>query len=251
MFECSDLTNDPDERFQDPRIDDRFIRCLPATDRFGSVLFVGVVHDHPASVFRVTRLLEAISPDALAVELPPLAVTLFRLYGRDRYVPPRFGGEMSAAISAANDASVVGIDAPNREYLRSLARRLFEKRRSTGVVRTVLCDLASSFVHAAACRVGAFVGSITPVRLRLYSHIEYDCSLLDNPFVQASHESQHLDQRRAFLRAIEVPQATRIIDTAREDGMVDRLRDLRSDGDVVAIVGMEHLDDVYAGVAER
>jgi pheromone shutdown protein TraB len=251
MFECADLTSDPDERLRDPRIDDRFIRCLPATGSLGSVLLVGVVHDHPASVFRVTRLLEAISSDALAVELPPLAVPLFRLYGRDPYVPPRLGGEMSAAIQAAKDASIVGIDAPNREYLRSLARRLFGSRPETGVVRTVLRDLASSFAHAAACRIGAFVGAITPVRLRLYSHIEYDCSLLDSPAVQASHEERHLDQRQAFLRAIEVPEATRLIDTAREDGMVDRLHELRSTGDVVAVVGMEHLDGVYAGLAER
>ncbi len=246
MFECPDVTTALDGRLDDPRIDEEFLRCVPGTDRLAPVLLVGVVHDHPASVFRVSRILETIAPETLAVELPPLAVGLFRLYANDEYVPPRLGGEMSAAIRAAPPVPIKGIDAPNREYLRSLFESLSAERIPSDVVWTALWDLASSSAHAIACRLGALVGSITPLRLRLYTHIEYESSLLDSPAVQAAHESEHIAQRQAFLRAIRTPRSLRVIDAAREDGMATRLHDLRVDGSVVAVVGMEHLDGIHA-----
>lgn len=242
MFECPDLAEAVDGERADPRLDEQSLRCVPGADGLGAVVLVGVVHDHPASLFRVAHVLETVTPEVLALELPPLAVPLFRLYARDRRTPPRLGGEMGTAIQAAGDVRTAGIDAPNRGYLRRLAGALLAERPPVGVVRSVLRDLASGVTHALACRLAALVGAVTPLRPRLYSQIEYDCSVLDTPSVQADHEAAHLAQREAFLRSIETPPSIRRIDDLRETGMAARLRELRAGGDVVAVVGMEHLD---------
>jgi hypothetical protein len=71
MLDCeavADALRDPDA---DPRLDAERVRCLPGAPGAGAVVLVGVVHDHPASVFRVTRLVERFAPDVLALELPP------------------------------------------------------------------------------------------------------------------------------------------------------------------------------------
>lgn len=248
MFDCDDVPTMAADSQTDPRLDEQYVRCVPGTDGTGTTLLVGVVHDHPASVFRVVRLIGLVSPETLALELPPLAMSLFRLYARDQFTPPRLGGEMSAAIQAGGDVRTGGIDAPNRTYLRLLIEGPLADPASPGDLRAVARDLVSGFAHAAACRVGALVGAVTPLRLRLYSHIEYDCSLLDSPSVQATHEASHLSQRQFFLRAIETPSAIERIDATREEGMIERLRELRLGGDVVAVVGMEHLDDVASGL---
>lgn len=245
MFECSDVAADV-AAADDLRLTERSLRCLSGTDGRGSVLLVGVVHDHPASVGRVARLLERTSPDVLALELPPLAVPIFRTYARDVYTPPRLGGEMSTAIQAAGDVHTVGIDEPNGEYLRALVGRIRREGATDDVLQTVAKDVAKGLGHALACRVGAVIGTLTPIRLRLYTHIEYECTLLDSPAAQAAHEANHLAQQQAFLRAIETPAATALIDGSREESMASKLRTIREESDVVAVVGMEHLDALEA-----
>lgn len=241
MVECTDAMSAVSEH-QDPRLDSDYLRCVPGGTGFGSILLVGVVHDHPASVFRVHGVLEEFTPDVLALELPPLAVSLFELYSTDSFTPPRLGGEMSMAIKADGSARVVGIDSPNWTVLRLLADWVADGR----IPRSLFDDLGRDFVgsagHAIACQVGAVIGSLTPLRLRLYSHIEYECSLLDSPTVQAEHEARHLSRQQALLRSVEVPQARQLIDELREEGMATRLDELREEGDVVAVVGVEHLD---------
>lgn len=249
MFECADVPTTQADSRVDPRLDERYVRCLPGHDGVGTTLLVGVVHDHPASVFRAVRLIEVVTPETLALELPPLAMALFRLYGRDRFVPPRLGGEMSAAIQAAGDASTVGIDAPNATYLRLLVTGVITDPPSLNVLGAVMRDLLSGSAHAAVCRLGAHVGAVTPIRPQLYSHLEYDCSFLDAPSTQATHEASHVSQRRFFLQAIETPPAIERIDAAREASMVERLRELRTAGDVVAVIGTEHLDAIEAGLS--
>lgn len=251
MFDCADVSTDPSGLLDDPRIDSRFLRCVPGADGSGSVLLVGVVHDHPASVYRAARLTDVLNPAVLAVELPPLAVSLFGLYADDRYVPPRLGGEMSAGIQAAGNARVVGIDAPNGPYFGELARILWADWPGVDVVRTLLRDVFSGGAQAVACRLGALLGSVTPLRPRVYTHIEYDSSMLDEPTEQAAHESSHVTRRQSFLRAVEIPPAIRIVDTARERSMIARLSELRTTGDVVAIVGIEHLEGVHSGLNEE
>lgn len=242
MFDCSTADALVDERFDDPRITSRFLRCVPGGPGRGAVLLVGVVHDHPASTYRVARILETVEADVLALELPPLAMPLFRLYGRDVDTPPRLGGEMSMALQAADETPAVGIDAPNRRYLRLLGRELLAGRVDLNLAVPLLRDLVAGFGQAAACRLGAVVGSYLGLRFRLYTHIEYDCSLLDPPALQAAHETRHLSRQQGFLRAIEIPPAMALIDANREESMATRLDGLRAAGDVIAIVGMEHLD---------
>lgn len=246
MFECADVTEVV--AAGDPRTSERFFRCLPGDGGSGSVLLVGVVHDHPASVSRVARLLERVTPDVLALELPPLAVPLFDWYARDVYTPPRLGGEMSMALQAAGNARTVGIDAPTVSYLRSLARTFISGRAPLDLLGAALVDLAGAIRHAVVCRIGSVFGRLTGLRIRLYTPITYDSTVLDTPTDQAVHEDRHLAQQRAFIRAITVPPIQRVIDGTRETSMAAQLDDLRAEGDVVAVLGMEHLDAVAEGL---
>lgn len=244
MFECTVAMSVVAEH-RDPRLELDYFRCVPRSEGYGSVLLIGVVHDHPASVFRVHAILDEFMPDVLALELPPLAVSLFRVYSEDGFTPPRLGGEMSTALKAAKSARVVGIDLPNRTFLRQLVGRVLNGRIPRSLFGDLIRDIVSSSAHAMVCRVGAAIGSITRLRLRLYSHIEYDCSLFDSPTAQADHESNHLAKQQAFIRSIEVPPARLLIDDLRDESMAKQLIDLRSEGDVVAVVGVEHLDPLF------
>lgn len=166
------------------------------------------------------------------------------MYARDVYTPPRLGGEMSMALQAAGDIESVGINGPNRTYLRMLAKKFIRRDISGTVLPSVLKDIIKSSAHALTCRVGALVGTVTPLRLRVYSHIEYDCTLLDSPDTQVAHEREYLSQQRTFLQAIQLPQSIQLIDRTREESMAAQIQELRVDGDVTAIIGMEHLDAV-------
>lgn len=244
MFDCTDVAAALEDEPADPRLDPDTVRCLPATADGGPVVLVGVVHDHPASVYRVRRLLRELEPAVLALELPPLAVPLFERYADDAHTPPRLGGEMSVAIQAAGDARTVGIDAPDGPYLRMLVSRARSGDVPREVVRTVARDTARGVAHTLACRVGAVVSRLTGVSPVLYTHIRYPTTLLDAPADQAAHEAAHLDRQRAFLGVVEPPPATALVDETREARMAERLRALRADGGVVAVVGMNHLDPI-------
>jgi len=234
----------------DPRLDQRYLRCLPGANGGHTVLLVGVVHDHPASVARVIRVLDLFEPATLAVELPPLAMPLFRQYAADGQQPPRLGGEMSAAIQAT-DSRTVGIDAPTLPYLSQLARRLFRERPSLGLLGRIGRDLGSALAHALAIRFASVVADYTSLRLRVYDPIVHDCSLVDSASVQADHERAYLDRRAALFRAIRAPAATRLIDEAREAAMSELLDRARAEGSVVAVVGMEHLDAMETALQRR
>jgi len=253
MIDCSDVLDDlvaSVDHAMDPRIDGDNVRCVPGTGDLGSVLMVGVVHDHPASTFRVAHFVETHPPDVLAVELPPLAIPLFRIYAEDDYTPPRMGGEMSMALQAFDDGRTVGIDAPNRTYFRRLATLLRGERLSIGLVRELLTSLSAGIVQALACRAGAVLATTTPLRLRVYNVFRHEASFLDSPADQAEDEAAHISQERAFLRIAQPPRGMELIETAREESMASLLRDLRTDGDVVAVVGRNHVEPLYSLIAE-
>lgn len=242
MFECEDVYRAVNDEEADPRMTEATIRGFPRTTDLGTLVLVGVVHDHPASVARVATLLDRFTPETLALELPPLSIPLFRQYARDEYTPPCLGGEMSAAIQSVESGAVVGIDAPNRRYVRELLRTLGGDDEARAVTRPVLRDLGRSVLHALTCRLGAVVAASTPLTPRLYRHIPYRVSMLDPPDEQAAHERSHVAQFDAFVGSVDTPPETALVDRIREAVMAERIERLRRDGDVVCVVGMSHLD---------
>lgn len=244
MFDCTCIANEL-AASDDPRLDETYLRCIPETAGLKPVLLVGVVHDHPASIARVVSVLETFDPDTLAVELPPLAMPLFRQYADDEHHPPRLGGEMSAAIQAT-DAASIGVDAPTMTYLSRLLQTVRRERPPRSVLGRLVTDLGSMAKQALATRFASAIVRRTPFRLRVYDPIEHGSSLLDPPRRQADHERSFLSQRAALFGAIHPPEATSIIDDAREQSMSALLDRARADGAVVAVLGMEHLDPVEA-----
>ncbi|MFW5934467.1 MAG: hypothetical protein ACOCQL_01305, partial [Halolamina sp.] len=190
MFDCVHVAEQL-AAADDPRLDQRHLRCLPGGDGAHSVLLVGVVHDHPASIARVVRVLELFEPATLALELPPLAMPLFRQYAAADQQPPRLGGEMSAAIQVGSSRTI-GIDAPTLTYLRHLRQGLTKERASPGLLGRVGRDLGSAVAHALAIRLASVVAVYTPLRLRVYEPVVHDCSLVDDAHVQADHERAYL-----------------------------------------------------------
>lgn len=241
----------------DPRVTGEYVRRLPGGDDRGDVVLVGVVHDHPASVVRVRSLLEAETPAVLALELPPLAVALFEHYaadgatgaGDDGSAPPRFGGEMSAAVHAADGVRVAGIDGPATGFLRHLVGALREEAASASTVRSTVRRVASITRHAVGCRLAASLHAHTSLRVEVDSPTPHDVGWSDAPERQAADERRHVRRARSVMSAFQRTPASRCCETAREAHMAERLEGLREDGDVLAVVGVGHLDAVRERLA--
>lgn len=240
-----DMPTDPASiaaTLDDPRISPPFLRSSE------DILLLGVVHDHPASVARVRTLIEALEPDVLALELPPVAVPLYRSYAAESRQQPRFGGEMSQAIAAADGAQVVGIDGPNRAFVTRLLRRLVAERVRLRTVRRLLGSVAQASREALTCRLAATVCGVTSLTVIAETPIEYSCSAADSPERQAEHERAHVAAVQTLLAESD-RQTVRYRDETREACMIDRLESLREEGSVVAVVGMHHLDALEAGLS--
>jgi pheromone shutdown protein TraB len=250
MSDCPAGEHIAGDEADDPRLQ-QYVRRHPAGNGRGEVLLIGVAHDHPASVARVAHVLKTVSPDVLALELPSLAVPLFRHYADDEYVPPRLGGEMSTAMQTAGDVRTVGIDGPNAAYFRRLAQRVIGERLPREDALEVLRDVVKGAGQALACRFGAVIGRLTPYTPKVYTHIAYDCASYDSPATQAEHERSHVTERRTFLRVVDLPRSTSLIDEVREEWMATRLTELRATSDVVAVVGIEHLDELSARLGDE
>ncbi|RKD98421.1 hypothetical protein [Halopiger aswanensis] len=247
------------DTLDDPRVTDRFYRHVAGPA--GDLHLLGVVHDHPASVGRVQRILEAVDPETVALELPSAALPLYRTYARDGdgdtdpdpHDPPRFGGEMSAAIRAAPEADVVGIDAPNWSFCRRLATRLIADRVPASTARRVVSSLGGATREALTCRVAATLTHATSMTIACDDPVEYECSHDDPPERQAEHERSHVAGVQALLGSVETDDsALAYRDETRERCMTDRLEALRADeatGDVVAVVGIDHLEPLTDALA--
>ncbi|QFU81581.1 hypothetical protein [Natronorubrum aibiense] len=233
--------------FDDPRITSQFARRV--TGPAGTCHLLGVVHDHPASVARVETVLESVDPDVLALELPAAALPLYRAYAREATAeaPPRFGGEMSAAINAAPAATTVGIDAPNWSFLRRLVTRLIADRVSPSTARRVISSLRGATQEALTCRLAATLTHATSMTVACDDPIEYDCEADAPPAEQAAHERSHVASVQALLGSIQTDDsALTYRDETRERCMIDRLEELRAttDGPIVAVVGVDHLETI-------
>lgn len=227
----------------DPRLTGAYVREVSGQD--GAVTLVGVVHDHPASCYRVQHHVRRLDPEILALELPPSAVPLFEEYATSRQTPPVFGGEMSTAVQAADDATVVGVDRPTSSFGLKLIRNLLRERPSATIARKVFRNTVSAMKHAFVCRVAAGVSAHTDVRVEVDSPTEHDTDWTDSPTAQADDEQAQVRRSRTFMNAFQTSsssRASRLEDATREEHMAERLTKLSDDGDVVAIVGIDHLD---------
>lgn len=233
---------------EDPRVTGEYVRPVSP----GGLTLVGVVHDHPASTYRVRRIIDELDPDVLAVELPPLALPMFEEYAHDDRSPPDFGGEMSAAIQAAEADTVVGIDGPTGEFSAGLIRRLIRKRPASSTVRKVLANLTSATKHAIVCRLAAIVATRTSLRMQVDAPVSHDVGWKDAPGEQADDEHKQIRQSRAFMNVFEASSAShasRFRDETREEHMADRLSELRQER-TVAVVGIDHLDSLVERLDE-
>jgi len=175
-------------------------------------------------------------------------VPLFERYAGDDSVPAS-GEEMSVGIRAADTAEVVGIDGPSRGFLARLARNLARGDASASTVRTVLGSVGAVCKHALACRVAALLDAPTAARLAVDSPVEHEVDEQDAPERQAADEQSQIRQARAVLGAFGKPEPVELRDETREAHMAARLASLRERGDVVAVVGVDHLDALAARLA--
>ncbi|WP_158058175.1 TraB/GumN family protein [Halorussus halophilus] len=239
-------------RERDPRLREEYVHT--ESGLASDVTLVGVVHDHPASVYRTQKIVRERDPEVVALEAPPLAVPLYETYARNSSSEtPAFGGEMSAAACAAAEAeaNVVGIDAPTGAFLARLARNCWDERASTTTVRRVLSGVGSVTRHALVCRMAAAVATRTGLRVEVDSPVKHDCDSTDSPDVQARDERKQAEQTQSLLRAFDTPEPIRLRDDTREQHMATRLASLRERGPVVAVVGLDHLDGITARLCEK
>ncbi|WP_415383571.1 hypothetical protein [Halosimplex sp. TS25] len=241
----------PDEPTPDPRMESDYVETYSVADGDGSVTLVGVVHDHPSSVYRVRRVVERERPAVLAVELPPLAVPLYETYASDQETPPPFGGEMSAAIQAAETDHVVGIDGPSTAFCRRLARTLVAERASLETAVRSVRGVASVGKTALACRTAAALTNRTGLRIAVGDPTSHEVTRTDPPRQQADDEGRQIRTATAVLDALESPPASRVRSETREAHMADRLRDLCARGDVVAVVGLGHFEPIRDRLTDR
>ena len=223
----------------DPRLGGQYVRLIDATPE--PVVLLGVVHDHPASVYRARRTVAALDPDVVALESPDAVTPVFEKRARE---DDPAGGEMTAAVAAAGDADVVGVDAPGKGTLRSLATVLADERPDASAAAGSLQNLVRIGTHAARTRLQA-AGVPTRWLGGEFDHSqEYDCSPDDPAGEQAAHESTRLERSTSLLRAFDPPAAMRVLDAIRERQMGRRIASLAADDVVVAVVGFSHLDGV-------
>lgn len=226
----------------DPRLPGDRTRRVEGLE--GALTLVGVVHEHPASVHRVRTVVSRASPDVLALELPPLAVTLFEDYAADEDGPPAHGGEMSAAIQAATTDRVVGIDGPSVAFLVRLGRALAGDRPDREAIRGVLDGLIAASKESLVCGVAGTIASRTGIDIAVGRPVDHECSRHDGPTQQADDEQRQIRRARAVMDAVEPSRGAAFRDEIREAHMAERLETLQRDGDVVAVVGYGHLDAI-------
>jgi len=231
----------------DPRLDEEYVRVVDVDGT--DVVLVGVVHDHPASMFRASTVARAVDPATVALELPALAVPLFRRFADGESTPPRQGGEMSASIQAAPSARTVGIDAPNLHYLRTLATKLVAESVPAGTIRAVARDVWGSVRQSLRYWTAARFAAAASVALRTdslgdVSALSHGVDATDPPEEQAADESKHIRRHYSLLNAVERPEAIQLVDETREETMAHKLERLSGDGPVVGVVGYDHLAEI-------
>ncbi|MFC7135099.1 MULTISPECIES: hypothetical protein [Salinibaculum] len=236
-----DVTADLDAD-EDPRLDTDFYRAVPGTGDEHDAILVGVVHDHPASSHRVRRVARALEPDALALELPPLAVPAFERAATAESA--QFDcDEMSAAIAAAPESAVVGVDSLGPRFGRHFLRNAVDTGASVRTLRRAAGGVGRIARHAVRCRLDAAETDDSA------AEAVTEGMAARTPAEQAADERTQVARSRSLLGAIERPRADRLLDATREDTMADGIARLRRDGTVLGVLGLSHLDTVADAVA--
>jgi pheromone shutdown protein TraB len=234
----------------EPRVNGSNVRLVDGGP--APVVLVGVVHDHPASVHRAEAIVETVEPETVAVELPDLLVPVIEdAADEDPVIAAEgAGGEMAAAMVAAEGA-VVGIDVPGRGTGRSALTELRNERPSPSTVLRAVGDAGRIAAHALGGRLAGLGIPGTPAVEDLEQRHDYDLPADVTPESQADHERAHVRRSTTLLRSFDPPPATAFLDAVRERYMAGRLRSLRRNGSVVALVGYGHLDEVEAMLKNR
>ncbi|MDL5361221.1 hypothetical protein [Halalkalicoccus sp. NIPERK01] len=209
-----------------------YVRTLP------DLTLVGVVHDHPASVARVEAVVRDSSHETLALELPPLAIPLYRSYAADDSSDA--GGEMSAAIRASA-APVVGIDGPGSGFARAFYRYIERENPDAETLERLYESVRTASARALRCRLAA-TGIGQRAGVEGERPFTYDCDPDDDIEDLASDERSHVSTARAAT-AFSPPHVAHR-DAIREDCMAEALGELP--GPVVAVVGIDHLEGLVA-----
>lgn len=237
----------------DPRLTDEYVRRIEGAG-VGDVLVLGVVHDHPASSYRVAELVGAYGPDVLALEVAPLALPWFeRRAGEIDREAGRAGAvastcEVSAALAAAPGARAVGVDGFDAAFLATLLRNLRAEGPTLSTVRAVARGVTAVAKHAIECRLAALADRYTDRQPSVADPVQHGCEVTDPPECQAADERRQASTTLALLRAAERPAPVAVRDETREACMVNRIERLRREGDVAAVVGLGHLDAVAGGL---
>ena len=239
-------------RLDDPRVTGDDFRHVPAIGDAGDVVLVGVVHDHPASVFRVVEAVSALDPDTVGLEVASIAVPLFRSYAETHGSDPDTitsvsvdGGEMSAAIGAAGDACIVGIDLPNPSALEPVLSTLHDESLPAREALRAGHAFGAQMLHAIQCRISHAASRIgLDIDPGLDREPRPDARTA-SPAKQASDEAVAISAGETLLRALSRPPAMEAFDRAREAAMAQQLRLHCQHGvDVVAVLGYAHLDPI-------
>lgn len=263
----------------DPRLGDDYWRVVSADAGRGATVLVGVVHDHPASSHRVASVVRAVDPDAVALELPALAVPYFEPADGDGDAdaavgtgaprerggvvpdggttvdaldasdggaaddagsPASDGGEMRAAVGAAREVAADVVAVDTFDWRYFLR---FWRRARGG-------DASPSTVRRALGNVAAVATTAWGVRFGRATGrpdgdaADYGVDATDDPATQAENERSHVARGRSLLGAFERPPGDVLFDETREANMAANIDALRETGTVVAVVGMAHLDAV-------
>jgi len=228
----------------DPRMWGEYVSTFAGSNDQGDITLVGVVHDHPSSVFRVGTIVDREQPDVLALELPSVAVPLYEQYARSQTSPPEYGGEFSRAVQAASTEDVVGIDGPSLGFLRDLVSRLVANRASPETLKRSLHSIASVTRTAVACRLAASVRAWTSRSLSVGSPVTHDISSADHPDAQVADEKRQIRAAVAVQNAFQGTRSSQCRAATREQYMVEQLSSARTRGNVVAIIGAGHFDPI-------
>jgi pheromone shutdown protein TraB len=234
----------------DPRVDDRYTRMVCGSG--APILLVGVAHDHPASIYRVGAIVEALQPPVVALEVPDAVLPVLDPL---RFAGDGPGGEMAAAIAAASDSRLVGIDVPSRGAVRALMVESLRQRVSAPTVARTVRSIGAISTRALLVRLTRHLAQLGATSnsgtVQLGGRQDYDLVDDSTAAEQAENERAHLERTEALLRTLEPPSSTSFLDAVRERCMATRLHDARADGFVIGIVGYDHLDDLVTRLKQK